>query len=242
MPVATPEARVALEALERTRRRLPGRYPERRQWRCGKCHATGNEIPIYRLRPLLEHMPAVTDCSIDYEGYVYLCEPCWFVAFPARSGSWAFSRNLDADVSHSVELAELQNQPSKGRATTKGTEMSHNAYECEIRRKGIAVKYLDNFLDYQKLKMHFGSEDDEFVGLATSSAVQEFEDFCALHHLNVSSDLWQAIEKQSGADGQTLGVLILCAQCSTGDFVGIDQDQALVLVAVGIGDIETEDG
>ena len=83
MPVAAPEARAALEALERTRRRSPrGHYPDRRRWRCGKCHATGDETPIYRLRPLLEHMSAVTDCRIDNEGHVFLCEPCWFVAFP----------------------------------------------------------------------------------------------------------------------------------------------------------------
>ena len=120
--------------------------------------------------------------------------------------------------------------------------MSHNAYECEIRRKGIAVKYLDNFLDYNKLKMDSGSEDAEFISLATSSAVHEFEGFCAQHNLNVSLYPWQAIEEQAGTGGETIGVLILCALCSTGDFVGIDQDQALVLVAVGIGDIETKDG
>ena len=118
------------------------------------------------------------------------------------------------------------------RSQEKDSLMSHNPYGCEMRRKGVSAKYLNNFFSCRNLEASLNGKDNDFYELACKAIVGDMDTYCNKYGLMFSDEV--------GSFGNELqtGLVVVCLRCEDGDFMALDIHHRLVMGQVGIEEDE----
>ena len=117
-----------------------------------------------------------------------------------------------------------ENAPVRG-----DISMSHSPYGCEMRRKGISVKYLSNFFSCKTLGESINDQEDAFFELACKTIIGDMDTHCDQHGLLF-------LEANTFGEELRLGLVVMCPRCGDGDFVALDDQHRLVMGQVGVQD------